>query len=93
MNEKMNATAKQNPSTAGNKDTFLFDTRKYALFILGLVLLIIGFALMMGGGAENMDEFNPEIFGKQRIGIAPWFIFTGLILPIVAIMIKNKGQK
>ena len=29
-------------------------------------------------------------FGTQRIGIAPWFIFIGLVLPIVAIMMKRK---
>ncbi|MEY2962746.1 MAG: hypothetical protein RL754_7 [Bacteroidota bacterium] len=73
------------------KDTFLFDRRKYLVLIAGLVLLGIGFLLMIGGGAESADEFNPEIFGKQRIGIAPWFIFTGLVLPIVAIMMKPKS--
>lgn len=53
---------------------FLFDRRKYVVLIAGLLMLGIGFALMMGGGAESPDEFNPEIFGTQRIGIAPWFI-------------------
>ncbi len=88
----LNSTVKQNPPVA-QKDIFLFDRRKYAVFIAGLLLLIVGFALMMGGGAENMDDFNPEIFGTQRIGIAPWFIFIGLVLPIVAIMMKAKDQK
>jgi hypothetical protein len=53
-------------------------------------MLAIGFALMLGGGADSTNEFNPEIFGTQRIGIAPWFIFIGLVLPIVAIMMKRK---
>ena len=73
-----------------NKDTFLFDRRKYIVLIVGLVMLAIGFALMLGGGAEAQDEFNEEIFGTQRIGVAPWFIFIGLLLPIAAIMIKKK---
>jgi hypothetical protein len=73
-----------------NKDMFLFDRRKYLVLIAGLVMLCIGFALMLGGGAESPDEFNPEIFGTQRIGIAPWFLFIGLVLPIVAIMMKRK---
>jgi hypothetical protein len=33
-----------------NKDTFLFDRRKYLVLIAGLVMLAIGFALMLGGG-------------------------------------------
>jgi hypothetical protein len=73
-----------------SKDMFLFDRRKYLVLIAGLVMLGIGFALMLGGGAESPDEFNPEIFGTQRIGIAPWFLFIGLVLPIVAIMMKRK---
>jgi TRAP-type C4-dicarboxylate transport system permease small subunit len=73
-----------------NKDMFLFDRRKYLVLIAGLVMLGIGFALMLGGGAVSPDEFNPEIFGTQRIGIAPWFLFIGLVLPIVAIMMKRK---
>jgi hypothetical protein len=72
------------------KDTFLFDRRKYLVLIAGLVMLAIGFALMLGGGSDSPNEFNPEIFGTQRIGIAPWFIFIGLVLPIVAIMMKRK---
>lgn len=74
------------------KDVFLFDRRKYAVLIAGLILLVIGFALMMGGGAESADEFNPELFGAQRIGVAPWFIFGGLVLPIFAIMMKTKSN-
>ena len=74
-----------------NKDTFLFDRRKYLVLIAGLVMLAIGFALMLGGGSEAPeDEFNEEIFGTQRIGVAPWFIFIGLLLPIAAIMMKKK---
>lgn len=73
-----------------NKDVFLFDKRKYAVMIGGIVLLAIGFILMLGGGSENRFEFNPEIFGTQRIGIAPWFIFIGLVAQIFAIMMKPK---
>ncbi len=73
-----------------NKDTFLFDRRKYIVLIARLVMLAIGFGLMLGGGAEAQDEFNEDIFGTQRIGVAPWFIFIGLLLPIAAIMMKKK---
>jgi amino acid permease len=73
-----------------NKNIFLFDRRKYLVLIAGLVMLGIGFALMLGGGADSPDDFNEEIFGTQRIRVAPWFIFIGLVLPIVAIMMKKK---
>ncbi|HCP40728.1 MAG TPA: DUF3098 domain-containing protein [Cryomorphaceae bacterium] len=73
-----------------NKETFLFDRRKYAVLIAGLIMLAIGFGLMLGGGSENPAEFNSEIFAAQRVVIAPWFLFIGLILPIVAIMMPKK---
>ena len=73
-----------------NKETFLFDRRKYMVLIAGLIMLAVGFGLMLGGGSENPAEFNPEIFGAQRVGIAPWFLFIGLLLPIVAIMMPKK---
>lgn len=72
------------------KETYLFDRRKYLVLFAGLAMLAIGFALMLGGGAETPGDFNPEIFGTQRIGVAPWFIFVGLVLPIVAIMMPRK---
>ena len=74
-----------------NKETFLFDRRKYMILIAGLVMLVIGFGLMLCGGSENPSEFNPEIFSAKRVGIAPWFLFIGLLLPIVAIMIPKKS--
>ena len=52
-----------------NKETFLFDRRKYTVLIAGLIMLAVGFGLMLGGGSENPAEFNPEIFGTQRVGI------------------------
>jgi|TARA_Y100000385_G_scaffold291945_1_gene374418 hypothetical protein len=73
-----------------NKETFLFDRRKYMILIAGLIMLVIGFGLMLGGGSENPSEFNPEIFSAKRVRIAPWFLFVGLLLPIIAIMIPKK---
>lgn len=72
------------------KESFLFDRRKYLVLFAGLIMLAVGFGLMLGGGAETPTEFNPEIFGSQRIGVAPWFLFIGLLLPIVAIMMPKK---
>jgi len=39
-----------------NKDMFLFDRRKYLVLIAGLVMLVIGFALMLGGAKTR----NPK---------------------------------
>ncbi len=72
------------------KQTFVFERKNYVLLIAGIVLMIFGYLLMMGGGSEDPNVFNPEIFSAQRIIIAPMFIIAGLVLEVFAIMIKGK---
>lgn len=71
------------------KQTFIFGKRNYILMIAGMVLMVIGYILMSGGGSDNPEVFNPEIFSFQRIGIAPLLVVFGLLLEIYAIMTKK----
>lgn len=59
--------------------------------LAGIVLIIIGYMLMAGGGSDNPDVFNPEIFSSRRITVAPLIIMLGLLVEIVAIMYKGKS--
>ena len=85
-----------NPNKIKNTDNkkfiekidFLFSKKKYILLVLSISLLIFGFILMSGGGAEG-SEFNPEIFSSRRIVIAPLIIIIAFIMSGVAIMIKK----
>ncbi len=52
----------------------------------GIALIIIGYALMAGGGSDNPEVFNPEIFSARRIVVAPIIILAGLLIEIYAIM-------
>lgn len=72
------------------KQTFIFERNNFLMVIGGIVLMIIGYLLMVGGGSDNPEVFNPEIFSVRRIVIAPIFILAGLLLEIFAIMIKGK---
>ena len=58
------------------------------MLLIALILLIIGFTLLMGGGGSGSD-FNPEIFSKRRIVYAPIFIITAFVLSGIAIMKKR----
>lgn len=58
--------------------------------IAGIVLMIIGYFMMAGGGSDNPEVFNPEIFSFQRIILAPIFILAGLLIEVFAIMMKGK---
>lgn len=70
-----------------------FGKQNYQIFIGGIVLLILGYLLMIGGGSEDPNVFNPEIFGTQRITIAPMVCLLGFIVIIVGIMWRPKNKE
>jgi len=58
--------------------------------LIGLAFIVIGFILMIGGGAKDPNEFSPAIFDFQRLTLAPILILTGYVIEIFAIMKKPK---
>lgn len=97
-NVKSNQSAKSTDKKVSLKEfnktaPFSFNAQNYRLLLIGLVVNIIGFILMMGGAAEDLNEFNAnEIFGTVRITIAPMFIVAGYIIIMYAIMKKPKTK-
>ena len=45
---------------------------------------------MVGGGAQDPNQFSYDIFNFRRLTLAPILMAIGFILAIVAIMYKNK---
>ncbi len=72
--------------------TFLFERKNYAIMIAGIALIVLGLALMTGGGSEDPNVYNPELFSARRIIVAPFLIVLGLSLEVWAIMHKPKVQ-
>ena len=72
------------------KTTFLFERKNYAIMIAGIALIVLGLALMTGGGSEDPNVYNPELFSARRIIVAPFLIVLGLSLEVWAIMHKPK---
>jgi hypothetical protein len=69
---------------------FAFGKQNYRLLFIGLALILIGFLLMIGGGADDPNEFSEDIFNFRRITLAPLFILAGYVVEIFAIMKKPK---
>ncbi|GAB5556978.1 MAG: hypothetical protein SchgKO_11910 [Schleiferiaceae bacterium] len=76
-----------------DNNQFLFGKKNYTFLIGGLILIGLGLILMMGGGSDDPNVFNPEIFSPQRIVVAPTLILLGLVVEIYAIMVKDKSEK
>ncbi|MDA9125457.1 DUF3098 domain-containing protein [Flavobacteriaceae bacterium] len=70
------------------KNNFIFGRQNYKWMFIGLGLIALGFVLMAGGGSDDPNVFNPEIFNTQRIRLAPTLILIGFGIQIYAIL-KN----
>jgi fumarate reductase subunit D len=86
--------AKQKPKMDEKETLNLFPLGKenYKLLIVGLGIIILGFILMIGGGSDDPNVFNEEIFSFRRITVAPLIVLFGFIFEIYAIMKKPKVQ-
>jgi hypothetical protein len=73
-----------------NEKEFLFGKRAYRIMGLGIVLIIVGFVLMTGGGSDDPDVFNPEIYSPLRIRVAPTLVLAGFSVLVVAILATKK---
>jgi len=68
----------------------IFEKKNYILMIVGVAFILLGLVLLGGGGSQNPEVFNPEIFNSQRIVIAPTLMLIGFVIEIYAIMWKSK---
>lgn len=69
---------------------FLFGKRNYIIMLIGLVIIALGFILMAGGGSEDPNVFNEEIYNFRRIRLAPTLVIIGFIIEIYAILANPK---
>lgn len=72
------------------KSEFLFGKKNYVVMLIGLVFIGLGFILMAGGGSDNPEIFNAEMYNFRRIRLAPTLVIIGLGIEIYAIMAKPK---
>ena len=75
-----------------NKKTFVFEKKNYLAMIIGLAFITLGFILMSGGGSEDPDVFNPEIYNFRRIRLAPTLVLIGFGIQVYAILL-NPNKK
>jgi len=69
-----------------------FGKLNYILVLVGIAFIALGFILMTGGGSDNPDVFNKEMFDFRRITLAPILCLIGFVIEVVAIMIRSKKK-
>lgn len=76
----------------GNKDNKIdegrmpFTMKNYVMMLIGVVVIILGFVLMSGGGEHTVTEFDESIFSFRRITLAPIVVIAGFVVVGIAIM-------
>ena len=84
------------PTGAQQKQTaaltpFIFDKTNYLIMIAGVVVILIGFALMSGGATTDPNVFpKEELYSFRRITLAPIVVMIGFGIEIFAILKRPK---
>lgn len=71
-------------------DKFALPKKNIVLILIGLGILILGYAILSGGGSDNPDVFNYEMFNFRRLVIAPIVIVAGFVFVGYAIMKRTR---
>lgn len=75
-----------------SNSNFIFGKRNYKFMLIGLGFIALGFILMSGGGSDDPNVFNPDIFSFRRIRLAPTLVLIGFGIQVYAILL-NPNKK
>lgn len=75
-------------SENSNNQRMPFSAKNYALMAVGVLVIVVGFILMSGGGNHTVTEFDWSIYSTRRITIAPIVVLLGFVIEILAIMVR-----
>ena len=76
-----------------NNKRMPFGVKNYVLMGVGLLVIVVGFMLMSGGGNHTVTEFDWSIYSTRRITLAPIVVLLGFVIEILAIMVRFDCNK
>lgn len=82
--------AQKTNSTKKDQNGFAISKENYKFLLIGFLIIIFGFALMIGGGSNDPKIFKYDIFSFRRITLAPIIVLAGFVFEIWAIMRKPR---
>ena len=59
-----------------DKRNYAFGKINFILMVVGMLIVILGFILMSGGGSDE-TVFDNDIFSVRRVKVAPAVCFLG----------------
>ncbi len=76
-----------------SKQEFIFQKKNYMFMFIGIAFIVLGFILMSGGGSDDPNVFNDDIFNFRRIRLAPTLVLIGLGIEVYAILLNPHKKK
>jgi len=78
-------------NTEGN-NVLIFGRKNFIYMGAGLLLVLLGLALMSGGAMPDPLVWEPErIYSPMRITVAPMLMVAGFIVVVMGIFKKNSA--
>lgn len=71
----------------------IFKKKNFIVMLIGLAVIALGFILMSGGGSDDPQTFNPDMFSPRRIRLAPTLVLIGFAIEIYAILLNPDKKK
>jgi len=66
-----------------------FGKKDFMWMAIGLVVVILGYVLMSGGGSADPTKFSEDIFSFRRINLAPVVVLVGYGIIMYAVLRKK----
>lgn len=87
-------SAKNSPKKeqVSKENLFPLGWSNYKLMLIGFGIIVFGFILMAGGGSNDPNVFNPDIFSFRRITLAPIIVLFGFAFVGYSIMKRPKEK-
>ena len=70
-------------------DKFAIPKENIVYLIAGLGLMILGYLLLLGGGADSPEVFNYALFSFTRMYVAPLLILAGFAVETVVLLMRR----
>lgn len=71
----------------------IFGKQNFILMGAGLLLVLLGLALMSGGSMPDPSKWEPErIYSPMRITVAPILMVAGFVVVILGIFKKSQEE-
>ena len=74
----------KNTTDAGKSNRMPLTFTNYKLMLIGFAVIVLGFILMSGGGSDDPNVFNEDMFSFRRITLAPLLVLGGFVTAFVS---------